>query len=121
MRKLAAGLLSCAYIFAALAVAALVWRGGAGWGAGFSALAGALGFAFALHALIGRSLDSASLRRELESLRDAHRILVDHIESVQEAMEALGETVQANRPNARRPSSRKCGCWKTSWPRWART
>jgi cyclic-di-GMP phosphodiesterase TipF (flagellum assembly factor) len=95
MRKLAAGLLSCAYIFAALAVAALVWRGGAGWGAGFSALAGALGFAFALHALIGRSLDSSALRRELETLRDAHRILVDHIENVQEAMEALGETVQA--------------------------
>ena len=94
MRKLAAGLLSCAYILAAFAVAALVWRAGAGWGAGFSALAGALGLAFALHALIGRSVDSASLRRELEALRDAHRILADHIEDMQEAMESLGQTVQ---------------------------
>ncbi|MGC1304324.1 MAG: EAL domain-containing protein [Caulobacteraceae bacterium] len=94
MRKLAAALLSCAYILAAFAVAALVWRAGAGWGAGFSALAGALGFAFALHALIGRTLDGTALRREIEALREAHRILADHIEDAQAAMEALGHTVQ---------------------------
>ncbi|WP_158913688.1 EAL domain-containing protein [Caulobacter sp. S45] len=94
MRKLAAALLSCAYIFAAFAVAALVWRGGGGWGAGFSALAGALGFAFALHALIGRTLDGGAMRREIAALREAHQILADHIEDAQTAMEVLGRAVQ---------------------------
>ena len=95
MRKVATALLSCAYVFAALAAAALVLRGGGGWGAALSALGGALGFAFALHALIGRSLDAVALRREIASLRDAHRILADHIEDAQSSMEALSRSMQA--------------------------
>ena len=93
MRKLAAALLCCAYIFAALAVAALVWRAGAGWAAGLSTLIATLGLAFALHALVGRILDTASLKSEIAILRDAHRILADHIEATQDALEALGKTL----------------------------
>jgi cyclic-di-GMP phosphodiesterase TipF (flagellum assembly factor) len=95
MRKLAAALLSCAYIFAAMAVGALMWRSGAGWAAGLSGLIGALGLAFALHALVGRVLDSSSLRHEIAVLRDAHRILADHIESTQTALESLGRSMAA--------------------------
>ena len=95
MRKLAAALLSCAYIFAALAVAALMWRGGAGWAAGVSAMIGVLALAFALHTLVGRIFDTASIRSEIAVLRDAHRILADHIEHTQEALDALGRTIQS--------------------------
>ena len=94
MRKLAAALLSCAYIFAAMAVAALMWRGGAGWAAGLSALIGTLALAFSLHTLVGRIFDTASLRSEIATLRDAHRILADHIEATQDAVEALARTLQ---------------------------
>src|SRR5579875_898543 len=95
MRKLAAALLCCAYILAALAVAALMWRSGAGWAAGASALVGVLGLAFALHALIGRLLDTASIRGEIAVLRDAHRILADHIEATQDAVERLAQSLHA--------------------------
>jgi cyclic-di-GMP phosphodiesterase, flagellum assembly factor TipF len=94
MRKLAAALLGCAYIFAALAVAALMWRGGAGWAAGLSAMLGVLALAFALHTLVGRIFDTASLRSEIATLRDAHRILADHIEATQDALERLSSTVK---------------------------
>ncbi len=94
MRKLAAALLSCAYILAALAVAALMWRGGAGWAAGLSALIATLGLAFALHAMVGRIFDTASLKGEIATLRDAYRIMADHVESTQDALEALGRTLQ---------------------------
>ncbi len=93
MRKLAAALLSCAYIFAALAVAALMWRGGAGWAAGLSAFVGTLALAFSLHTLVGRIFDTASLKSEIATLRDAHRILADHIEATQDALEKLGSTI----------------------------
>ena len=95
MRKLAAALLSFAYIFAALGVAALMWRSGAGWAAGLSAFIGALGLAFALHALVGRALDTTALRSEVSVLRDAHRILADHIEATQSALETLGRSIAA--------------------------
>ena len=96
MRKLAAALLSCAYIFAATAVAALMWRSGAGWAAGLSGLIATLGFAFALHAVVGRAFDSSTLRHEIAVLRDAHRILADHIETTQAALETLGRTIAAD-------------------------
>ncbi len=92
MRLLAAALLSCAYILAALAVAALMWRGGAGWAAGLSTFVGVLALAFSLHTLVGRIFDTASLKSEIATLRDAHRILADHIEATQDALEALGRT-----------------------------
>jgi cyclic-di-GMP phosphodiesterase, flagellum assembly factor TipF len=95
MRKLAAALLGCAYIFAALAVAALMWRGGAGWAAGLSGLIATLALAFALHTLIGRMIDTATLRAELATLRDAHRILADHVEHTQDALEGLAKTIQS--------------------------
>ena len=95
MRKLAAALLSCAYIFAALAVAALMWRSGAGWAAGLSSFLGVLGLTFALHALVGRILDTSSLRSEIATLRDAHRILADHIEATQSALETLGQSLHS--------------------------
>ncbi len=84
-------LLSGAYLFLASTVAVLLWRAGAGWGAGAAGLIATLGTAFALHELIGRTLDNARLRAELERLRQAHRLMVDHIEATQNALESLEE------------------------------
>jgi len=95
MHRVAVALLSCAYIISALVLAALFWRMGAGWPMELCGFLGVASAAFTIHNLIGRSLDSASLRGELSTLRAAHRILADHIEATQEAMASLTQTVQS--------------------------
>ena len=87
-------LLTGAYIFVSFAVAALLWRAGAGWGAGLAGLIAALGFLFALHELIGRRIDTGALRQEIENLKDAQRLLAEHLESTQAALEGLADTLQ---------------------------
>lgn len=89
MSKAVMAVLCAAYLILASTVAAFLWRAGAGWGAGLAGLIGTLALAFALHNLIGRAVESASLRAELERLREAHRLLVDHIEATQGALEGL--------------------------------
>jgi cyclic-di-GMP phosphodiesterase TipF (flagellum assembly factor) len=88
-------LLLGAYLFLASTVAVLLWRTGAGWGAGMAGLIGTLGFAFAVHNLIGRAVEGGALRDELERLREAHRLMVDHIEATQNALEGLEERLEA--------------------------
>jgi cyclic-di-GMP phosphodiesterase TipF (flagellum assembly factor) len=95
MHRVAVALLSCAYIISALVLAALFWRMGAGWPMELCGFLGVASAAFTVHNLIGRSLDTASLRGELSTLRAAHRILADHIEATQEAMASLTQTVQS--------------------------
>ncbi len=88
-------LLSGVYLFLASTVAVLLWRTGAGWGAGIAGLIGTLGAAFAVHNLIGRAIENGKLRAELERLREAHLLMVDHIEATQNALEGLEERLQA--------------------------
>ncbi len=95
MHRVAVALLSCAYIISALVLAALFWRMGAGWPMELCGFLGVASAAFTIHNLIGRHLDSTSLRGELSTLRAAHRILADHIEATQEAMASLTQTVES--------------------------
>jgi cyclic-di-GMP phosphodiesterase TipF (flagellum assembly factor) len=93
MRKITITLLSAAYICVALTVAVLMWRSGGGWGAGLSSLIGALGLAFALHAIISRSIDRAALSAEIGAVRDAHMLLVRQIEQMRQSIQGVGATV----------------------------
>ncbi|MBE7219669.1 MAG: EAL domain-containing protein [Caulobacteraceae bacterium] len=95
MRKAILALLAGAYLCIALAAGALFWRGGAGWGAGAGVFAGVLAFLFALHNLMGRGFDMGAIRKELSQLRDAHRILADHLEETEGALEELAVRLQA--------------------------
>jgi len=92
MRRLTLALLCGAYLCLALIIALSLWRNGGGWGAGVAALVGGLGLAFAFHGLIERALDSAALRNEIGAVRDAHRILLDQIESIDARMTQVVET-----------------------------
>ena len=94
MRKVTVALLAGAYLCLALTVALMLWRGGGGWGAGIAGLVGALGLAFALHAIAERAIDSGALRNEIAALRDAHRILIDQLTELHEQVGELGESVQ---------------------------
>ena len=95
MRKVATTLLAGAYLFAAGALAALFWTRGAGWGAGAAVLVGSLGLFFALHAFVARALDASSLRQELSTLRDAHRLLADHLEETEGVLEELATRLES--------------------------
>ena len=95
MRKAALALLGCAYLFTSLAAAALAWRGGSDPAAGAAVLVGAFALCLALHGLVSRMVDGAGLRRELSSLRQAHRILADHLEETEGALEDLATRLEA--------------------------
>ena len=94
MRKLTLALLMGAYLFIALTAAALVWRGGAGWGAGAAALLGGLGLLFAAHAMLAGANARAAIVKDVESIRDAHRLLADALEATQDAVNALAERIE---------------------------
>ncbi|MFI4935035.1 MAG: EAL domain-containing protein [Caulobacterales bacterium] len=83
MRRLTLALLSGAYICLALITALVVWRVGGAGGAGVAALVGTLGLCFALHAMIGGSLEAAEARDEAASIRQAQLILTGQVEKIQ--------------------------------------
>ena len=82
MRRLTLPLLTAGYFSLALILALLLWRNGGGWGAGLAAMVGALGLCFAFHGLISRALETTGLRKELEAIRQAQRILIEQLERV---------------------------------------
>jgi cyclic-di-GMP phosphodiesterase TipF (flagellum assembly factor) len=94
MRKVTEALLAGAYLCLALTVALLVWRGGGGVGAGVAALAGTLGLAFALHAMVSRGAERAGLDRQLSGLREANQILADQLEIMHDRLAGFAESVQ---------------------------
>ncbi|MBX7249290.1 MAG: EAL domain-containing protein [Caulobacteraceae bacterium] len=94
MRKITQLLLMGAYLFIALTAAALLWRGGAGWGAGTAALMGSLGLLFAAHAMFAGASARSALQKDIESIREAHRLLADALETTQDAVNALADRVE---------------------------
>jgi cyclic-di-GMP phosphodiesterase TipF (flagellum assembly factor) len=97
MRKLISIMLFSAYLFIGAAVAALLWRGGAGWAAGSAALAGTTALLVAFHAFVAQALTRSALEREIEAVRQAHRLLVDAMEAVQCSVETVEKKVETGR------------------------
>ena len=93
MRRLTLPLLTASYFSLSLILALLLWRNGGGWGAGIAGFVGTVALCFTFHGLIGRTLETASLRRELEAVRQAQRILIDQMETLDAKMGELVETV----------------------------
>lgn len=100
MRKAVLALLASAYLLIALTAAALFWRAGAGWAVASSVLIGTLALALAVHGTIARSLQTASLRRELSSLRQAHRLLADQLETTDAALQGLSAALHEEAASA---------------------
>lgn len=94
MRKIITALLFSTYVFTALTVAGLMWRGGAGWGAGMAALVGVLGLTFSLHALISQGSTRAALEGEIEAVREAHRLLADTLDALQRGTADLSARIE---------------------------
>ncbi len=93
MRRLMLGLLTGAYLCLALIISLVLWRTGAAPAVGLAAFIGALGLCFAFHSLIAQAVDFANTRMELDTVREAHAILLDQIEKIDARMTLLVETV----------------------------
>ncbi|MBI1682076.1 flagella assembly cyclic-di-GMP phosphodiesterase TipF [Caulobacter hibisci] len=93
MRRLKLALLTGAYLCLALIVSLLLWRMGATPAVGLSAFIGSLGLCFAFHAIVSHAFDNAQLKLDIETVREAHAILVEQIEKIDARMTTLVETV----------------------------
>ncbi|MEH0196930.1 EAL domain-containing protein [Caulobacter sp. CCNWLY153] len=93
MRRLKLALLTGAYLCLALIVSLLLWRMGATPAVGLSAFIGSLGLCFAFHGIIGGMFDNAQLKLDIETVREAHGILVEQIEKIDARMTSLVESV----------------------------
>ncbi len=90
------GLLTGAYLCLALIVSLFLWRMGATPAVGVSAFIGMLGLCFAFHGLLGQTFLAAALRGDIDTVREAHAILLDQIEKVDARVSDLVETVAAD-------------------------
>jgi len=93
MRRLTLALLCATYLCLSLIVALTLWRYGGGWGAGVAALVGGLGLCFAFHSLIERAFETGQMKGEIESVRDAHKILADQVEALDARVTEVAESV----------------------------
>ncbi|MBS0332859.1 MAG: EAL domain-containing protein [Proteobacteria bacterium] len=93
MRRLTLGLLCGTYLCLSLIVSLTLWRNGGGWGAGVAALVGGLGLCFAFHGLIERALEMTALKGEVGDVRDAHRILLEQVEALDQRVSDIFEAV----------------------------
>ena len=93
MRQFTSVALSATYLCLALIVALLLWRNGGGWAAGVAALVGGLGLCFAVHGLIGQSLKLRALRKELDAVREAQRVMLAQMEQVDARMTEVADAV----------------------------
>lgn len=93
MRRLKLALLTGAYLCLALIVSLLLWRMGATPAVGLTAFIGSLALCFAFHGIISSVFDNAQLKLDIETVREAHAILVEQIEKIDARMTSLVETV----------------------------
>ena len=96
MRRLMLALLTGAYLCLALIVSLFLWRTGATPTVGVSAFIGTLGLCFAFHGLIAQAFMGANLRVDIDTIREAHAILLDQIEKVDARVTDLVDTVAAD-------------------------
>jgi cyclic-di-GMP phosphodiesterase TipF (flagellum assembly factor) len=97
MGKFTPAILVLTYILIGLSLAAMVWNGGSDFGTALAVLAGTLGVCLAFHAYASQQLAERRIIREVENVRDAHRLMVDAIDSTQKDMLELADRVQNQR------------------------
>lgn len=94
MRSLIQLFLFFGYVFLSLTAGAALWRAGLGGGAFVAGALGAMGTLAALHALVTQALSARALRRDLDQLREAHRLLADALDATQGAVSDLTEAIE---------------------------
>ena len=95
MRNITTGFLFFAYLFLGMTVGAFLWRAGLGAGAGVAAGLGTLGLLGAIHVWTTGSVERRALKREIDQVREAHRLLADAMESTQGALTELAQAIES--------------------------
>lgn len=93
MGKLTSALLMATYLAFSATFGVLLWRGGSDSGACMAGVVGALAMFLAIHGLVTRLMLEQRLIRDIDQVRDAHRLMVDAIEATQQDMQQLSEQV----------------------------
>jgi cyclic-di-GMP phosphodiesterase TipF (flagellum assembly factor) len=96
MRRLTLALLCATYLCLSLIVALVLWRNGMGGGVAFSALMGCLGLCLASHGMIMRFLEIREVRGEVEAVREAHKILLDQVVTLDGRLMDVARAVDAD-------------------------
>ncbi|ESQ87721.1 diguanylate phosphodiesterase [Asticcacaulis sp. AC460] len=97
MGKIVTPLLMVTYAILSGCVAALVWRGGSDGGTAMAAFIGTLGVCVAFHAYATQKMAEIRITKDIDLVRDAHRLMVDAIDSTQKDMIELADRVQNQR------------------------
>jgi cyclic-di-GMP phosphodiesterase TipF (flagellum assembly factor) len=90
-------ILTLTYIVLSASIAAMIYNGGSDAGTAIAALLGALGVCFAFHTFAAQYLAEKRIAKDIDTVREAHRLMVDAIDSTQKDMVELAERVQENR------------------------
>jgi cyclic-di-GMP phosphodiesterase TipF (flagellum assembly factor) len=93
MRQFTTVALSAAYICLALIAALVLWRNGGGWAAGVGAFLGGVGTCFAVHGILAQGFRVSALRGEIETVRQAHRAMLDQMERLDARITEVVDTV----------------------------
>ena len=97
MGKLTPVFLILAYIAISGTAAAMVFRGGSDGGTAVATLVGTLGLCLAFHAYATQQFAERRIVKDIDLVRDAHRLMVDAIDSTQKDMIELADRVQNQR------------------------
>ncbi len=97
MRKLTTVLLMLTYIAVSGTVAWTLWSHAADSSTCIAALFGALGVCIGFHVFVAQSLAERRISRDIDQIREAHRLMVDAVDSTQKDMIELADRVQDNR------------------------
>jgi cyclic-di-GMP phosphodiesterase TipF (flagellum assembly factor) len=95
MRALTQGFLFFSYLFVAMTLGTWLWSANLGLGSAVAGFVGAAGLLVAIHVLIAARADKAALRKEIDTVRQAHRLLADAMESTQSALTDLAGAIEA--------------------------
>lgn len=99
MRNITTAFLAFAYLFLAMTVGAFIWRAGFGAGAGAAGAIGTLGLFAAVHGLMSQMSDRRALKKEIDQVREAHRLLADALEETQGALSDLAQAIESGALN----------------------
>ncbi|MFT4075910.1 MAG: EAL domain-containing protein [Asticcacaulis sp.] len=97
MGKFTPAILVVTYIIISATLAIMVYQLGSDRGAAFGVLAGVLGCFLAFHGYASQQLAERRITQDVESVREAHRLMVDAIDSTQKDMIELADRVQNQR------------------------
>lgn len=97
MGKIVTPLLMLTYAILGATVAVMIFRGGSDSGTAIAAFIGVLAVCVAFHAYATQRLSEIRIVKDIDMVRDAHRLMVDAIDSTQKDMIELADRVQNQR------------------------